>query len=162
MVPNSESKTGDSYDEYMVVNGALEKVGDWAVDLSDYAKGSDLTALKNLVGTLPSTATATTIVGYIDEAITDLGLSDELAKKVDKVEGKGLSTNDYTDTEKTKLAGIAEGATKVEGSSTNGNVKINGVDVNVYTEPEDVIHGAVATDTEVTEMLAEVFATTEA
>lgn len=30
--------------------------------------------------------------------------------KVDKVQGKGLSTNDYTTAEKTKLAGIAEGA----------------------------------------------------
>lgn len=30
--------------------------------------------------------------------------------KVDKVTGKGLSTNDYTDTEKNKLAGIASGA----------------------------------------------------
>lgn len=30
--------------------------------------------------------------------------------KVDKVTGKGLSTNDYTNTEKTKLAGIAAGA----------------------------------------------------
>lgn len=34
------------------------------------------------------------------------------ANKVDKVAGKGLSTNDYTTTEKTKLAGIAEGANK--------------------------------------------------
>lgn len=32
--------------------------------------------------------------------------------KVDKVAGKGLSTNDYTATEKEKLAGIAEGANK--------------------------------------------------
>ena len=32
--------------------------------------------------------------------------------KVDKVEGKGLSTNDYTTTEKNKLAGIATGANK--------------------------------------------------
>lgn len=30
--------------------------------------------------------------------------------KVDKVDGKGLSTNDFTDAEKTKLAGIASGA----------------------------------------------------
>ena len=37
----------------------------------------------------------------------------DLEKKVDKVEGKGLSTEDYTNAEKTKLAGIAEGATKV-------------------------------------------------
>lgn len=35
-----------------------------------------------------------------------------LAGKVDKVSGKGLSTNDYTTAEKNKLAGIAEGADK--------------------------------------------------
>lgn len=36
-----------------------------------------------------------------------------LGTKVDKVEGKGLSTNDYTTAEKDKLAGIATGATNV-------------------------------------------------
>lgn len=45
--------------------------------------------------------------------------------KVDKVSGKGLSTNDFTTEEKNKLAGIAAGATKVtvdsalSSSSTN-------------------------------------------
>lgn len=34
----------------------------------------------------------------------------DISGKVDKVDGKGLSTNDYTTAEKTKLAGIAEGA----------------------------------------------------
>jgi hypothetical protein len=33
-----------------------------------------------------------------------------LAGKVDKVTGKGLSTNDFTNADKTKLNGIAEGA----------------------------------------------------
>lgn len=65
-----------------------------------------------------------------------------------------------TDAEGTKLGGVAEGATKVEASETNGNVKINGVDTKVYTEPSDVVHGSVATDSEVTEMLNEVFTTT--
>ncbi len=36
----------------------------------------------------------------------------DLSGKVDKVTGKDLSTNDYTTAEKTKLAGIAEGANK--------------------------------------------------
>ena len=36
----------------------------------------------------------------------------DLSGKVDKVAGKGLSTNDYTTAEKTKLSGIAEGANK--------------------------------------------------
>lgn len=38
------------------------------------------------------------------------GLSDALGGKVDKVTGKGLSTNDYTTAEKTKLSGVATGA----------------------------------------------------
>ena len=42
-------------------------------------------------------------------ATTD-NMTTELAKKVDKVTGKGLSTEDYTTAEKTKLAGVAEGA----------------------------------------------------
>ncbi len=52
----------------------------------------------------------------------------------------------------------AVGATKVEASETNGNIKINGVETAVYTEPSDVLHGSIATDAEVTEMLNEVFA----
>jgi len=37
-------------------------------------------------------------------------IKNALGTKVDKVEGKGLSTNDYTTSEKTKLGGIATGA----------------------------------------------------
>ena len=48
-----------------------------------------------------------------------------LDKKVDKVNGKGLSTNDYTTAEKTKLSGIETGANKTivdsEFSSTSTN-----------------------------------------
>lgn len=39
-------------------------------------------------------------------------INGELDKKVDKVSGKGLSTNDFTTAEKEKLAGIATGANK--------------------------------------------------
>lgn len=62
-----------------------------------------------------------------------------------------------TDAEGTKLGGIAANATKVERSATNGNVKINGAETQVYKEPEDVIHGAIASPEEVTAMLTEVF-----
>ena len=65
-----------------------------------------------------------------------------------------------TDAEGAKLGGVAEGATKVEASKTNGYIKVNGTETKVYTEPSDVVHGAVATDSEVTEMLNEVFTTT--
>lgn len=62
-----------------------------------------------------------------------------------------------TDAEDTKLGGIAANATKVERSATNGNVKINGTETQVYKEPEDVIHGAIASSGEISAMLTEVF-----
>lgn len=64
---------------------------------------------------------------YTDSKISDLinsgesgssDISSELAKKVDKEEGKGLSSNDYTDAEKNKLSGITAGATKNTASAT--------------------------------------------
>ena len=36
MVLKSSTKTGDKYDEYMVIDGEVERVGDWSVDLSGY------------------------------------------------------------------------------------------------------------------------------
>lgn len=47
-----------------------------------------------------------------DYTTTDKNLVATVPNKVDKVTGKGLSTNDYTTTEKTKLAGIETGANK--------------------------------------------------
>ena len=37
MVKNASGEAGNLYSEYMVINGKLEKVGDWKVDLSSYA-----------------------------------------------------------------------------------------------------------------------------
>ena len=39
-------------------------------------------------------------------------IKEKLSTKVDKVEGKDLSTNDYTNDEKTKLSGIEAEANK--------------------------------------------------
>lgn len=75
----------------------------------------------------------------------------DLSGLVEKEEGKSLSTNDYTTEDKSKLGGIAEGATKVEASDTDGAIKVNGTNVQVVD---------IATDAEVTEMLAEVFGNT--
>lgn len=62
----------------------------------------------------------------------------QLNDKVDKVTGKGLSTNDYTSAEKTKLSGIEAGAQKntvtgVKGSAETtyrtGNVNITATNI---------------------------------
>lgn len=83
----------------------------------------------------------------VDETETELvdltvshitGLQGALDNKVSKVTGKGLSTNDYTTAEKTKLSGIAEGAQKntvtgVKGGSETsyriGNVNITATNI---------------------------------
>lgn len=62
-------------------------------------------------------------------------LNAAIGNKVDKVDGMGLSANDFTDILLAKLNGIAEGATKTEASTTNGNIKINGVETKVYSHP---------------------------
>ena len=64
--------------------------------------------------------------GKVSELETAIG------GKVEKVEGKSL----VLDTEITKLAGVSEGANKVEGSTVNGKIKIDGVETVVYTHPE--------------------------
>lgn len=46
--------------------------------------------------------------------------------------------------DRTKLDGIASGATKVEASSTNGKIKINGTDTTVYTHPTTTAVAAAA------------------
>ena len=63
--------------------------------------------------------------------------------KVDKVEGKGLSSNDYTSDEKTKLANIASGAqvNVLEGIQKNGtNVTITNkiANISVPTKTSDI------------------------
>lgn len=60
----------------------------------------------------------------------------DLSGYVEKENGKRL----MTDEEGIKLGGIAEGATKVEASATNGNIKVNGTEQNVYTLPDTVLH----------------------
>lgn len=63
-----------------------------------------------------------TVLTVTDKAV-DIDLATPLSGKVDKVAGKGLSTEDYTTAEKTKLSGIAEGAQAnvIESISVNGN-----------------------------------------
>ena len=69
--------------------------------------------------TIPSPVT-------VDDTITEGGTNpvtggaiyEALVGKVDVESGKGLSTNDYTTAEKTKLAGVAEGANKTIVDST--------------------------------------------
>lgn len=59
MVPNESDAEENKYDEYIVINGKLEKVGSWSVDLSDYAKSSELEALQTVVDSNQQEITST-------------------------------------------------------------------------------------------------------
>lgn len=58
----------------------------------------------------------------VDTYVKKSEMTTALNGKVDKVDGKGLSTEDYTSSDKSKLAGIAEGsqANVIESVSLNG------------------------------------------
>lgn len=66
----------------------------------------------DIIDNLTSTATNKPLSAKQGKVLNDLitALTATVGNKVDKVSGKGLSTNDYTTTEKNKLAGIANGA----------------------------------------------------
>lgn len=62
-------------------------------------------------------------LGSIDKDTLSESLKDELDNKVDKESGKGLSTNDYTDTDKAEVAKVKDKANKytAEGGFQGGN-----------------------------------------
>ena len=61
--------------------------------------------------------------------IADIGLMDEINAKVDKVQGKGLSSNDYTDSEVLRLE---EAHTKATGAFSQIENLLDGMKVPVY------------------------------
>lgn len=79
------------------------------------------------IGAKDSASADSTVQAELDDRYTKDAADDLLDTKVDKIEGKGLSANDYTDEEKTKLAGIEEGANNYElpqaNTTTLGGIK---------------------------------------
>ena len=70
---------------------------------------------------------------------------EEVADKVDKVEGKGLSTNDYVDADKEKLEAVESGAqvnvietVKVNGTALTATDKGVDIDLSDYATNDDV------------------------
>lgn len=90
---------------------------DWAQTVTtadDYIKNKPSLATVATSGSYTDLSNKPTIDSSISStstnAVQNKVISIALGGKVDKVSGKGLSTNDYTTTEKNKLSGIAAGA----------------------------------------------------
>lgn len=73
--------------------------------LKDYAKKSELPSVDGLISKDEADATYQPIGDYLTEHqdVSNLATKTEVAGKVDKVSGKGLSTNDYTAADKAKV-----------------------------------------------------------
>lgn len=76
------------------------------------------------------TKTTTIKDGEDGKTYDDTEIRGEIEAKVSKVEGKGLSTNDYTEEEKAKLAGLNNYTLPVASDTTLGGVKA-GENVNI-------------------------------
>lgn len=74
-----------------------------------------------------TTGTVRRLVSELElEDLVDEAMSTELSSKVDKVAGMGLSSNNYTNADKEKLANITAGAKLVQyaDSNSDGNIVI--------------------------------------
>lgn len=129
MVPNESSGANDVYDEYIWMV-TTEKTG-WEF-LGNKHVEVDLTGYYNKT--------------QVDKAIEDSEARSTaaIALKVDKVDGKQLSTNDYTTAEKQEVAKIANKVDKVKGKqlstedyTTAEKTKLQGVAANAnnYVHP---------------------------
>lgn len=145
MVGTGAGSKDSAYEEYMVINGAFEKIGSSKVDLTNYAEKTYVdTAKQEAISTAASDATQKANAAernaktYADGLITGLDVKDSA------VEGQYVSQVTEVDGKiKVTRASLPAAATLVEGTA-NGTVKFNGTDVPVhglksaaYTEASD-------------------------
>lgn len=135
-----------------VAVGNTTIAADSKTDTLTLTAGSNITLTPNATSD-SITIAATTIT--VDDSLSSTStnpvqnkvINTALGNKVDKVNGKGLSTNDYTTAEKEKLAGIAEGATANVGTITG--VSVNGTSVatsgvaNITSLPASILNGTI-------------------
>lgn len=80
MVKNEEGTSENLYSEYMVIGGKLEKVGDWKVDLTDYAKTTEVTTA--IANALLNYAKTKDVTAAINAAIAGLIQLDDLSVSI--------------------------------------------------------------------------------
>ena len=116
---------------------------DGKTDTLELAAGSNITLTPDttndkvtIAATVPTkTSDLTNDSGFLtsvpSQYVTDTELATELSGYVEVESGKGLSSNDYTSAEKTKLGGIASGAEVNQNAFSTINVVDQGHDVDV-------------------------------
>ena len=133
MVGTGAGSEDSAYEEYMLINGAFEKIGSSKVDLTNYAEKTYVDAAKQeAISTAAGDATSKANAAeqnaktYADGLIAGLDVEDsaqsgKYVSAVSEVDGKIQVTR----------ANLPAAATLVEGTE-NGTVKFNGTDVPVH------------------------------
>ena len=142
-VLSNQSEEGNIYSEYLWIGDMWEKMGEFKadIDLSPYLKKEEASTTYLSKTDAESTYTKQTDAEAVYAKKTDVEAT--YAKKTDveadyvkKEDGKGLSTNDYTTDEKSKLEGVEAGAevNVIESVSVNGSVlqpETKGVNIDI-------------------------------
>lgn len=124
-------KTGN---QYVRQSGEWKEVVIPEIDLSNYLSKDNVEDYEPTSDYNPATKK------YVDDTVAAVDVTDQISgkadktyvdnqldTKVDKITGKGLSTNDYTTAEKDKLAGIETGAevnVNADWNATSGDAQI--------------------------------------
>lgn len=115
MVAKASGSGEQKYDEYMLINGAFEKVGDSAVDLTNYATKTEVsTAKSEAISTAASDATT-----KANQALSDA-----------KTYADGLADNYATAAQGAKADTALQQANITTGGA-NGTIAVKGTDVAV-------------------------------
>ena len=124
------------------LSGKVDKVNGKDLSTNDYTDTE-----KNKLTSIESNAQVNIIesisVDNTTLTITNKSVNIDLTGKVDKVEGKGLSTEDYTTAEQTKLSGVETGAQvniieDIKVNNTSLNVSNKSVDITIPTKITDL------------------------
>ena len=128
MVSKTDGSGNQKYDEYMLVNGAFEKIGDSAVDLTNYATKD---YADNAASNAASTAKSEAITAAGAAADTKISTAIGALDKVDSaVSGQYVSSVSETDGIISVTRADLPTYTLATGSA-NGTVAFNGTDVAV-------------------------------
>lgn len=143
-IRNTEEGEYNSFTEYILVDGFPERIGKQDVIVDAYTRAETDSLLDGKVDKVSGKGLSTEdftseektkLTGIeagaqVNPDLTPYATSESvnrgLSAKVDKVSGKGLSSNDYTDAEKEKLSGLDGGSSLVTAPYTIRSNNWNG------------------------------------
>ena len=132
MIKKSSILGADKYEEYMLIDGAFELIGDTSVDLSDYAKSADVTT--EIAEAVDGLAKASDVTSEIAEAVKDFATDSEVSSAITEGLKDYAKSADVTQEIANAVSPLATKQELTEGLAT----KIGADALTPYAKTEDV------------------------